>query len=210
MSVALGLRMTPDEFVAWELRQEGKHEYHRGEVFGMAGGTETRARIIGNAYFALRLALRGGPCTVYTDALSVRVEAEDLFTYPDLSVVCGEAAFYDERRTQLVNPTALVPTALVEVLSPSTATYDRTTKARFCRAVPSLRAYVLVNQDGPAVDVYARDGDGWRLASDRDGRIDLDPLGVSLALGDLYEGVAFPPPESRTRPAPPAGTGGAA
>lgn len=202
MSAAPRLRMTPDEFVAWELRQEAKHEYHRGVVFpmnrepdGMAGGTETHARIIGNAYFALRLALRGGGCSVYTDALSVRIEAEDLFTYPDLSVVCGEARFFDERRTQVLNPTVLV-----EVFSPSTASYDRTTKARFYRQIASLQAYVTVSADGPAVDVLTRQADGWASTTEAGGRVALGPLGVSLDLAALYDGVAFPDPDTLDHP----------
>lgn len=205
MAVAPRLHLSPDEFLDWELRQDEKHEYHRGEVFllnrgpdGMAGGTETHARIIGNLYLALRLALRDRGCTVYTDALGVRVEAEDLFTYPDLSVVCGEATFYDDRRTRLLNPTALV-----EVLSPSTEGYDRTTKSRFYRQIPSLEAYVVVSQDGPAVDVLVRDGDGWRLHSeDAEGRVAVSPLDVALDLAEVYEGVTFPDPAALDRPAP--------
>ena len=194
-AVAARRRLTPAEFVEWELGQEEKHEYHRGEVFLMAGGTEPHARIITNTLLALSASLRGRDCFVYTDALGVRVEAEDLFTYPDLSVVCGEPQFFDAKRTRLLNPTALV-----EVLSPSTADYDRTTKARFYRQVPSLQAYVLVSQDAPAVDVLTPDGDGWHLAPDRDGRIEVGPLGVALDLAALYDGVAFP--DARARPAP--------
>ena len=196
-ALATHRRLTPAEFVEWELRQEEKHEYHRGEVFLMAGGTEPRARIISNALFALRLALRGGDCFVYPETLGVRVEAEDLFTYPDLSVVCGEPQFFDAKRTRLLNPTALV-----EVLSPSTADTNRTTKARFYRQVPSLQAYVLLNQEAPAVDVLTPDGDGWHLAPDRDGRIEIGPLGVTLDLAALYDGVAFPDAPARPAPRP--------
>ena len=190
-------RFTPAEFVEWELRQEERHEYHRGEVSLMAGGTEQHARLISNALFELRLALRGGDCFVYPDALGVRVEAEDLFTYPDLSVVCGEPQFFDANRTRLLNPTVLV-----EALSPSTGDYDRTATARFYRRVPSLQAYVLLSHDVPAVDVLTPDGDGWHLAPDRDGRAEIRPLGVALDLAALYDGVVFPDTPGRPAPRP--------
>ena len=186
MSVAPRLRLSPDEFLAWELRQEERHEYHRGEVFAMAGGTERHARLITNALLTLSAALDGRDCVVYTDALGLRVEAEDLFTYPDLSVVCGEARFYDAKRTRLLNPTALI-----EVLSPSTAEYDRTTKARFYRQIPELRAYVLISQDARAVDVLTRAGEGWHLDTERDGRVEIGPLDVTL------DRAATPPPPWR-------------
>ncbi|HEX9953561.1 MAG TPA: Uma2 family endonuclease [Rubricoccaceae bacterium] len=187
MSAAARLALSPSAFLDWEAEQEERHEYHRGEVFAMAVGTETHARIITNTLIALSAALKGRGCTVYTDALRVRVEAEDLFTYPDLSVVCGPGQFYDTKRTTLLNPIVLV-----EVLSPSTETYDRTAKLRFYRQIPGLQAVLLVAQDGPAVDIVARAGDGWGLSTEAGGEVEVAALGVRLALGDLYDGVAFP------------------
>ena len=186
MSAASRLALSPSAFLDWEAAQDERHEYHRGDVFAMAGGTEPHARIIGNLYLALRLALKGRGCTVYTDALRVRVEAEDLFTYPDLSVVCGPGQFYDLKRTTLLDPMLLV-----EVLSPSTETYDRTTKLRFYRQIPGLATVLLVAQDAPAVDVVARDGDGWRITTESGGEVTVEALGIRLALADLYDGVEF-------------------
>jgi Uma2 family endonuclease len=197
-SPASRLTLSPDEYLDWEARQDAKHEFYRGEVFAMAGGTETHARIISNMHLALRLALRGGDCVTYTDALRVHVEAHGLYTYPDLSVVCGEATFIDERRTSLLNPVVLV-----EVLSPSTEVYDRTTKMRFYRSIPSLETYVLVSQDLRGVDVLTRTDEGWLLRTeDETGRIALPPLGVTLDLTDLYDGVTFPEPGELDRPSP--------
>ncbi len=197
-SPATRLTLTPAAYLAWEEAQEAKHEYYRGEVFAMAGGTETHARIISNLHLALRLALRGSDCMTYTDALRVHVEAHELYTYPDISVVCGEAAFIDERRTSLLNPVVLV-----EVLSPSTESYDRTAKGRFYRSIPSLQVYVVVSQDTPGVDVLTRTDEGWLLRTEEeDGRVALPPLGVTLDLADLYDGVTFPDQSELDRPAP--------
>ena len=193
MSAAPRLGLSPSDFLDWEAGQDRHHEYHRGEIFAMAGGTEPHARIITNALLALSAALKGRGCTVYTDALRVRIEAEDLFTYPDLSVVCGPGTFYDAKRTTLLNPAVLV-----EVLSPSTETYDQTTKLRFYRQIPGLAAVLLVAQDAPAVDVVSRDGDGWRLTTEAGGAVTVEALGVTLDLADLYEGVEFP--SARERP----------
>ena len=193
MSAAPRLRFSPTEFLDWEARQPERHEYFGGEIFAMAGGTERHARIIGNLFFQLRLALKEKGCTVYTDALRVRVEAEDLFTYPDLSIVCGPGTFYDDKRTTLLDPTLLV-----EVLSDSTETYDRTTKWRFYRQIPSLQTYVMVSQRGRAVDLITRDGEDWRLRADADGSVQIESLGLSLDLDEIYEGVTFP--ETSDRP----------
>ena len=187
MSAAQRLALSPSAFLDWEAEQDERHEYHRGEVFAMAGGTETHARIIGNLHVALSAALKGRGFTVYTAALRVRVEAENLFTYPDLSVVCGPGTFYDAKRTTLLNPVVLV-----EVLSPSTETYDRTAKLRFYRQIPGLQAVLLVAQDAPTVDIVARAGDGWGLSTEADGGVEVAALGVRLSLADLYDGAAFP------------------
>lgn len=195
MSAPPTLRLSPDAFLDWEIQQEERHEYYRGEIFQMAGGTETHSTIITNTLLALAAGIPDR-CKVHTEALGVRIDAADLFTYPDLSVVCGEAAFFDPARTRLLNPLVLV-----EVLSPSTATYDRGPKSRFYRQIPSLEAYVLISQDAPAVEVLTRDGDGWRLTTEADGAVEIGALGVTLALDALYRGVDFPDPSPFGRPA---------
>ena len=197
MSAAPRLRMTSDEYLNWEARQDEKHEYYRGEIFAMAGGTEPHATIITNTLVLLHAAARPRGCRVFSDALRVRIDAVDLYTYPDLSVVCGEARFLDARRTTLLNPLVLV-----EVLSPSTEQYDRTTKWGFYAQIPSLQAYVIVSQDSPAVDVYTRDGDGWRVVRTESGEALLPALDAALPLAEIYDGVAFPGPEARLRPTP--------
>ena len=200
MSAAPRLRFTPAEYLDWEARQDEKHEYYRGEVFAMAGGTASHATIITNALVLLHAAARPRGCRVFSDALRVRIEAVDLYTYPDLSVVCGEAQFSDARRTTLLNPLVLV-----EVLSPSTEQYDRTTKWGFYAQIPSLQAYLIVSQDSPAVDVYTRDGDGWRVVQTTAGAARLPALDAVLQLAEVYDGVAFPGPGERLRPTPDGG-----
>ena len=167
------------------------------ERTAMAGGTATHARIISNAQFELTLAARRRGCIVFDEAMRVRVEAADLNTYPDLSVVCGEAQFPDARETAL-----LTPLVLVEVLAPSTAQYDQGAKLDLYAQIPSLQAYVLVQQDAPSVHVYSRDGEKWQVTLTTGGEARIPCLDRVLSFEALYDGVAFPGPGERTRPTP--------
>ncbi len=158
----------------------------------MAGGTETHSLLITNTLAFLKTRLRG--CKVHSEAMRVHVEEADLFTYPDLSVVCGEATFSDEARTNLTNPVLII-----EVLSPSTELYDRGQKFRFYRRLPSLREYVLIAQERPSIEAFRRDErDRWTLYEpDAAGVLPL-ALGADLVMSEIYEGITFP--ETGTHP----------
>lgn len=187
---------TLEEYVALDAAAEYKCEYVDGRVYAMSGGTEPHALVCWNLLGLLHAAFRGRPCRAYPSDLRVKVAETGTYTYPDLSALCGEPAF-DER----VVDTLLNPSVLVEVLSPSTEAYDRGEKFARYRRVPSLREYVLVAQDRPRVECYTRRGDGWVLteASALDAAVELRSVGVTLALGEVYERVAFPdrPPSLR-------------
>ena len=184
----VSLRLTPEEYFAWEETQEEKHEYIHGEVFAMSGATREHIDIAGNFYVALRLAFRRTECAAFTSDMRVQVEPDGRYTYPDLSAVCGEAAFLDQRKTTLTNP-ALV----VEVLSDSTETYDKGAKLDAYRGVPSVREIVLVRQDRRAVSAYRREGDGRWTIEDLGGAalLALQSVGVDVPLDDLYEGTGL-------------------
>ena len=184
----VSLRLTPEEYFAWEETQEEKHEYIHGEVFSMSGATREHIDIAGNLYVALRLAFRGTECSVFPSDMRVQVEPDGRYTYPDLSAVCGEATFLDRKKTTLTNP-ALV----VEVLSDSTETYDRGAKLDAYREVPSVREVVLVRQDRRAVSAYRRDDDGRWTIEDLGGAgtLALQSVGVDVTLDDLYEGTGL-------------------
>ena len=190
---ATRIRRTPEEYLEWETHQEEKHEFYDGETLAMAGGTETHSSLITNTLTLLKTGLRG--CKVHSEAMRIHVEAAGLFTYPDISVVCGDATFSDERRTSLTNPVLIV-----EVLSPSTETYDRGQKFRFYRMLPSLREYVLIAQERPTIEVFRRDeSDRWTLYEpDEYGILPLD-IGVDLVVSEIYDGVTFPATGDRPR-----------
>lgn len=198
---ATALRLSSEEFLAWEAEQPVKHEYHYGEVFAMAGGSPEHARIGANVAFSLERQIRGGPCKVFSSDLAVELDEAGHFAYPDVTVVCGDVR---------VRPDSHVvqnPTLVAEVLSPSTAAWDRTGKLRKYLAMPSVQEVLLVETAWQAAEVYRRDAEGWRfLYPDPEGVIALPSVGATLALGDLYDGadvpseMPSPPAEARERP----------
>ena len=175
--------MTYSDYLAAEEASEIKHEYLRGEVFAMAGGTPEHAALAARASAALIAGLRGKPCNVYSSDLRVRVEETDLTTYPDVTVVCGGL-----ERAHIEQNAAINPTVLIEVLSDSTEAWDRGEKASHYRRIPSLREYVLIAQDEPRLELCRRTESGvWELHEARTKEaLTLESIGVTLEVDDIY------------------------
>jgi Uma2 family endonuclease len=183
--------LTPQQYLEIERAAERKSEYHAGRMYLMAGATEAHVLICTNLLGELRVQLREHPCRVYNSEMRVRVEASGLYTYPDVTVACGDAAFEDGRRDILLNPSLIV-----EILSPSTKSYDRGAKFEFNRKLNSLRGYVLVAQDRLYVEHFCRQGAGepW-FRTELIGPaavLDLPDTGCKLALAEIYHKVEFP------------------
>ena len=178
--------MTYAEYCAFERDATVKHEYLAGEVFAMTGGTLEHSRLAMEIGRLLGNALEGGPCRVLSADARVRIEAVDVDTYPDLSVVCGSPETPEVDDRALLNPTLLV-----EVLSPSTEGYDRGQKASHYRRIPSLQAYLLVAQDRPRLELQARLSDNrWVIIEAGPGeRLSIEALGVELEVDAVYRGA---------------------
>ncbi len=180
------LRLTPAAYLAMERSAEGKHELWDGEVFAMGGASYAHnlvkdglARALGNL-----LAERG--CRVLTSDMKVRIPATERYVYPDVVVVCGEAQLEDDHGDVLCNPRVVI-----EVLSDSTAAFDRGAKFAGYRSIPSLREYVLVSPEERRVDHFTRaeDPSEWVFRSFReDEPLPLPSLGVKVPLGPVFEG----------------------
>ncbi len=178
-----------EDYFALEARGEGKHEYYRGEIFAMTGGTARHSQIAVNVTSSLTNQLRGKSCVVYNSDLRVKIEASSLYTYPDALVICGPAQ-YDGKREDIV----LNPTLIVEVLSSSTEQYDRGKKFQHYRKIPSLQAYLLITQEAMLVELYTRWSETeWRLSdySAPDAEIPLPAIDAVVQLADIYEKVQF-------------------
>lgn len=176
-----------EDYLAWEATQSEKHEYLAGEVFAMAGASDAHVTIAGNLFAALRHHLRGRPCRTYIADMKVEVAAANAFFYPDVFVSCSaaDAALADRKREPLL---------VIEVLSPTTAAFDRGAKFAYYRQLASLSEYVLVDTERVAVDVFRRQADGhWVLYPFGPGEaVELASVALTMPIEAVYED-AWPP-----------------
>lgn len=181
--------ISADEYLARERRALQKSELIDGRIVAMSGASERHNLIVVNIVSTLAQQLRGRSCKVYPSDMRVKVSATNLYTYPDISALCGEARFDDEHKDTLVNPTIII-----EVLSQSTEAYDRGLKFEHYRRIESLVEYVLVAQDRIHVDCHRRGKDGqWALeeAGESRGVIKLHTVDCDLSLTDVYDKVGI-------------------
>jgi Uma2 family endonuclease len=136
--------LTPEEYLAIERDSAEKHEYVAGEVVAMAGASRRHNLIQTDTGTSLNVQLRDRPCEVYPSDMRVKVSTLGIYTYPDITVVCGEPDLEDAEQDTLLNPTVII-----EVLSPATERYDRGLKFHRYQLIPSLRDYLLIAQDRP-------------------------------------------------------------
>ena len=158
----------------------------------MSGGSPQHSLIKTNVTAELRSRLRDLPCVTYDSDLRVKVDTTGLYTYSDVTVICGPLELDDDRGDTVLNPTLLV-----EVLSPSTEAYDRGKKFNHYRRIVSLREYLLISQDEAKIEHYLRNADGtWTLteASDLVATLPLPSLGIDLSLREVYAKVDFNEP----------------
>jgi Uma2 family endonuclease len=183
-------RLTPAEYLVRERRAEFKSEYFHGETFAMAGASREHNLIVGNLVREVGNGLKGRTCEVYPSDMRVKVAASGLYTYPDVTVVCGPPEFEDEQADTLLNPTVLF-----EVLSESTEAYDRGAKSAQYRRLASLQEYVLVAQDRPQVERYVRQpqGGGWMLreVTQLDQVLALDAISIQIPLAEIYRQITW-------------------
>jgi Uma2 family endonuclease len=186
--MALPKYISPEEYLRMERASQEKHEYFKGEVFAMTGASENHNIVVGSSYSALYMQLRKRPCQIYPSDMRVRIPTTGLYTYPDISVVCGTPEFEDDGLDTLLNPTVII-----EVLSPSTEQYDRGKKFQHYRTIVSLQEYILIAQDSIRIEHFARQGEQWILTDAKmiDSVITLPSIECTLALSDVYEKVNF-------------------
>jgi Uma2 family endonuclease len=182
--------LSPQEYLALERQAEFRSEFFQGEMFAMAGAKYPHNRVKENMARNTGVQLGVGPCFVLSSDMRVKIEATGLYTYPDVIVICDDPQFEDEVRDTLLNPRALV-----EVLSDSTEKYDRGTKSRHYRQIPSLQEYVLVAQEEPLVERYVRQpDDSWLLTefAGLDKTFVFASVPVRIPLAEIYRGVELP------------------
>jgi len=179
-----GPLFTRDEYEEFEDHAGERHEFHGGYVYAMSGGTLNHSQISGNVYALLRAAVRGSGCKAFTDDVRVRATAGD-DVYPDVSVTCDPRDLADMRR-RVIN----YPTLVVEVLSPSTASYDQSGKFDLYRQIPTLREYALIDSiNARWVDVRRRDDTGAWSSTMYSGAqsVTFDTANLTVSMGAIYE-----------------------
>lgn len=179
-------KMTAEEYLEWEVKQELRHEYIDGEILMMTGGTIPHNDIALNFYTALRPHLRPRGCRVNVSDVKVQASQNNRYFYPDLVVTCDPQDL--QARDFLQSPKIIV-----EVLSPGTENYDRTKKLKYYRQIPTLQEYVLVDSESLSVEVYRRGEEKmWLYYAYGEGeRINLESIGFECPIDVLYEGVTF-------------------
>lgn len=208
MSVQPKKHYTPEEYLALERVSFEKHEYLNGEIFPlgaglemmrtfptMAGASFRHTTLVGSAFAALRPALRKHGCGIHANDLRIKTSS-GLYAYPDIVIVCQKPEFLDNEFDTLVNPVAII-----EVLSDSTQTYDRTKKFDHYRTIPTLRDYVLIEQTVLRVEHYSRIDNpqsppdltlwGFRAATKREEHIVFSGVDMHLNLIEVYEDIDF-------------------
>jgi Uma2 family endonuclease len=162
----------------------------------MAGGTANHGLISGNVLVALKTALRARGCRVFPSDMRIK-SPSGLYTYADVSVVCGEPQHEGSKHDVLLNPLLVV-----EVLSDSTESYDRGRKSVHYRQIPSLRGYLLVSQNESRLELLSREAEGpWVLTEAATGDLYLPAVGCSLNVEDVYDQVELPPADAAVQSA---------
>ncbi len=195
-----------DDYLAYEREAETRHEYFDGLIYVMAGESLEHSTISANLIGILHGQLKSKPCRALSPNMKVLSgqyfpgQTQGLFSYPDVTVVCGEPKFHDGRRDVLTNPTVIV-----EVLSPGTESFDRGEKfQRYRNHLDSLQDFVLVSSLYPSVELFQRQPGGFWLYSavaEMDASLVLPSIACQLPLVELYDRVGFvarmtPPTES--------------
>lgn len=175
---------TASDYLAWESEQPDRHEYLDGDVFAMAGAEDRHVTVSMNIAFALRQHLSGSACRTYMSDMRLHVAAANSYFYPDVLVTCSAA----DQASAMVKTE---PKLLIEVLSPSTAAYDRGLKFSHYRRLSSLEEYVLIDLDTRTSDVYRKGADGlWVLHPFAQGEaVSLASVALSLSPEQLFADV---------------------
>jgi Uma2 family endonuclease len=178
-----------EEYLAMEEVAEEKSEFYQGEIFTMAGGTRNHNRIVRNLSVGFTNAFQQGNCEAFVSEVRLWIGVVQLFTYPDIAVVCGDAVTYQDRDDTITNPLIIV-----EVLSESTKNYDRGEKFKFYRAIPTLREYILVDQYGFHIEQYSMNGEGkWYLTEYKQESdiLRFSSIEFEISLQKIYSRVEF-------------------
>jgi Uma2 family endonuclease len=189
MPVALRKLYSEEDYLFLERAAKTKSEFYRGEIFAMSGASFQHNQIASNIGGEIRNLLKGKRYNIYGSDLRVHTQLNSFYTYPDATVICGDPTFIDREFDTVINPTVLF-----EILSPSTAEYDRTIKFDFYKKIPSLKEYVLIDSQSILVQLYTKQVDkNWLITElkEIDTKLHLTSIEISISLKEIYSDVKF-------------------
>lgn len=181
--------ISPKEYLTTEESAEYKSEYFHGEIFAMSGATFHHNLITSNVLAGLHTSLRDSDCFVFGSDMKIQVAESLHYTYPDVSIVCGDIEFVENRDDTIINPMVII-----EVLSRSTGDYDRGAKFRAYRMMPSLIDYIMIDQYSFHTEYFFKNKAGqWALeeSDNRDYTFMIQSVGVPLTMETIYRRVNF-------------------
>ena len=175
------------EYLEMENAATEKHEYYKGEIFAMSGAKMPHNRITKNLLVSLELKLKGKPCEPFGSDTRIHIEKNTLFTYPDISVICGEPVSLNNDDLNFLNPSIIF-----EVLSPSTRQYDLGAKFQLYRDIPTLKEYITIDSEIIGVQAWHINKEGfWELKEYKSigDTLYMPAIQLSLELKDIYEDI---------------------
>jgi Uma2 family endonuclease len=182
-------KISIEDYLEMENASFEKHEYYRGEIFAMSGAKVPHVIITGNLFGSLLQKLKGKSCRPLNSDLRIHIEENTLFTYPDISIVCGDIITLNNDNWNVLNPTVLI-----EVLSKSTKNYDRGEKFKLYRNIPTLREYILVDSESIHLEIFRiNENNHWEL-EEYDSlaeTFEIAAIYESVSITEIYEGVNF-------------------
>ena len=175
---------TSEEYLEIERSATSKHEFFEGEIFAMAGAGARHNVIFGNLFGELAYHSKGTACKPYGRNLRIHIPENTLFTYPDISVICGDIVSTGED-----NDSVLQPSVLIEILSPSNKDYDRGTKFKLYRDIPSLNEYILIDSESVNIEIFRKnENQQWLLQEYKnpDEYLQISTINFQLTLREIY------------------------
>lgn len=180
-------KFTIQEYLKMENAAIEKHEYYKGEIFAMSGPKVPHNIIAGNLFGILFNRLKGKSCKPLNSDQRIHIPSNTLFTYPDISIICGEIITLNNDDWNVLNPTVII-----EILSPSTKNYDRGEKFQLYRAIPTLKEYILVDSESIHVEVFRlNETNHWELEeyNSVSESVSVKAIGEILLLSEVYDSV---------------------
>jgi Uma2 family endonuclease len=182
--------VTPNEYLAIEIKAETRHEYFDGRIYAMAGANLNHNFIVSNLSRKIGIFLDDKSCNLFGSDLRITTPAFDSYMYPDLSIVCDEIQIQENSFDTVTNPSVII-----EVMSPSTKGYDMAFKFHYYKQIASLQEYILVDSTRNFVQVNRKkDANTWIEAiniDDENSSFEIDAIGLQVQLKDVYRNVAF-------------------